>query len=236
VAEKRKTIRGKNKMKLSELSNTSLRILSAIAMFVVLGLVVALEHYFPQIHAVRWLGVLILIGAIYETLKCFKNAAHETFKKHAPYFIAFVVWLILVLVSVYFVGEHPWIMLWLLMIIVGADVGGWLFGKIFGGDKMWKRLSEHKTWSGQIGGILCGTLMSVIFFLSFKPFGIDAIFTVLLGVTISLLSQYGDLTASFIKRCLGIKDFGNLLPGHGGILDRFDGWIYVLPFIWFFIR
>ena len=223
-------------MKLSELSNTSLRILSSIAMFVILGLVVALEHYFPQIHAVRWLGVLIMIGAIYETLKSFKSATHETFNKHAPYFIAFFVWLILVLLSVYFVGARPWIMLWLLMIIVGADVGGWLFGKIFGGDKMWERLSEHKTWSGQIGGILCGTLMSVIFFLYFKPFGNDAMFAVLLGIAISLLSQYGDLTASYIKRCLGIKDFGNLLPGHGGILDRFDGWIYVLPFIWFFIR
>ena len=223
-------------MKLSELSNTSLRILSSIAMFVILGLVIALEYYVPQIHAVRWLGVLIIIGAIYETLKSFKNAEHETFNKHSPYFIAFFIWLILMLFSVYFVGARPWIMLWLLMIIVGADVGGWLFGKIFGGDKMWARLSEHKTWAGQIGGILCGTLMSVIFFLYLKPFGNDAMFAVLLGIAISLLSQYGDLTASFIKRCLGVKDFGNLLPGHGGILDRFDGWIYVLPFIWFFIR
>ena len=223
-------------MKLSELSNTSLRILSSVAMFVILGLVIALEHYFPYIHAVRILGVLIVAGAIYETLKAFRNADSETFNKHSFTFIAFFAWLILMLVSVYFVGTHPWIMLWLLMIIVGADVGGWLFGAIFGGDKMWERLSAHKTWSGQIGGILCGTIMSVIFFLYFRPFGSDAMFAVLLGITLSLLSQYGDLTASYIKRCLGIKDFGNLLPGHGGILDRFDGWIYVLPFIWFFIR
>ena len=223
-------------MKLSELSNTSLRIISAIVMFAILGGVVALEYYFPQIHAVRWLGVLIMIGAIYETLKSFKNADADTFNKHSPYFIAFTAWLVLMLASVYFVGTHIWIMLWLLMIIVGADVGGWLFGKMFGGDKMWERLSAHKTWAGQIGGILCGTLLSVLFFLYIKPFGNDAMFAVLFGITISLLSQYGDLTASFIKRCLGIKDFGNLLPGHGGILDRFDGWIYVLPFIWFFVR
>ena len=223
-------------MKLSELSNTSLRIISAIVMFAILGCVVALEYYFPQIHAVRWLGVLVMIVAIYETLKNFKQASADTFNKHAPYFIGFIAWLILMLASVYFVGAHIWIMLWLLMIIVGADVGGWLFGKMFGGDKMWERLSAHKTWAGQIGGILCGTLLSVLFFLYIKPFGNDAMFAVLFGITISLLSQYGDLTASFIKRCLGIKDFGNLLPGHGGILDRFDGWIYVLPFIWFFVR
>ena len=223
-------------MKLTELSNTSLRILSSIAMFVILGIVVALEYYFPQIHAVRILGVLIMICAIYETMKSLRNTDAETFNKHAPYFIGFVALLILVLASVFFVGTRPWIMLWLLMIIVGADVGGWLFGKLFGGDKMWERLSAHRTWSGQIGGILCGTFMSVLFFLFIKPFGNDAMFAVLLGITISLLSQYSDLTASFIKRCIGIKDFGNLLPGHGGILDRFDGWIYVLPFIWFFIK
>ena len=236
AAVKRKTIRGRNKMKLSELSNTSLRIISAAAMLVILGAVVALEYFFPGLHAVRWLGVLVVIGAIYETFKSFKNADAETFNKHAPYFIAFVAWLVLVLVSVYFVGAHPWIMLWLLMIIVGADVGGWLFGKIFGGDKMWERLSAHKTWSGQIGGIISGTLMSILFVLLIKPFGNDIVFATLMGISVSLLSQYGDLSASFIKRCLGIKDFGNLIPGHGGILDRFDGWIYVLPLIWLFIK
>ena len=222
-------------MKLSELSNTSLRIISAIAMFVILGAVIALEYYFPAIHAVRALGVLVVVGAIYETIKCFKNTDSETFNKHASYFIAFLLLLVLMLVSVFFVGARPWIMLWLLMIIVGADVGGWLFGKMLGGDKMWERISGHKTWAGQIGGILCGTIMSVIFVLFIKPFGNDIVFATLLGISVALLSQYGDLTASFIKRCLGIKDFGNLLPGHGGILDRFDGWIYVLPLIWFFI-
>jgi len=222
-------------MKLSELSNTGLRILSAIGMLVALGIVVALEHYFPQIHAVRIAGVLIMIGAIYETIKNYRNADSETFNKSAISFVAFFAWLILMMVSVYFVGARPWIMLWLLMIVVGADVGAWFFGKLFGGDKMWERLSEHKTWSGQIGGILCGTAMSILFFLYIKPFGNDIVFAILMGISMSLLSQYGDLTASYIKRKLGIKDFGNLIPGHGGILDRFDGWIYILPLMWFFI-
>ena len=222
-------------MKLSELSNTALRFVSALVMLAVLGGIIALEYYFPQAHAVRWLGVVIMIGAIYETVKCLKSASSDVFNAHAPTFIIFLMWLILMLVSVYFVGTRPWIMLWLLMIIVGADVGAWLFGKIFGGDKMWERLSANKTWAGQIGGIVCGTMMSVIFFLYIKPFGNDVVFAILMGTSMSLLSQYGDLTASFIKRCLGIKDFSNLLPGHGGILDRFDGWIYVLPLMWFFI-
>ena len=223
-------------MKLSELSNTGLRLISALAMLAVLFLVVLIEHYVPDLHATRWLGVLVVCGAIFETFKCFKSAPSETLNKNIFYFSFFVLLLVLMLASVYVVGARPWIMLWLLMIVVGADVGGWLFGNVFGGDKMWERLSANKTWSGQIGGIICGICMSVLFFVWLKKFDGNILFSVLFGCTIALLSQYGDLTASFIKRKLGIKDFGNLLPGHGGILDRFDGWIYILPFMWFFIK
>ena len=173
---------------------------------------------------------------VYEMAHCIFNAKKLYIAKNGWLFFMFLAWLVMLVFAAYFVGHSLRNMTLLFAIICCADIGAWFFGKMFGGDKMWERLSEHKTWSGQIGGILCGTLMSVIFFLYFKPFGNDAMFAVLLGITISLLSQYGDLTASYIKRCLGIKDFGNLLPGHGGILDRFDGWIYVLPFIWFFIR
>ncbi len=222
-------------MKISELSNTSLRFITAGGMFIVLALVVLLEATFPSLHAVRWLSIIVILGAIYETLTQFRSVDSGVFNKHVKSFIAFFCWLIIMLISAYIVGGYPWIMLWLLMIIVGADVGGWFFGKVFGGDKMWERLSSHKTWSGQIGGIICGTLMSVLFFLIIKPYGNDFVFAVLMGISMSLLSQYGDLTASYIKRCLNIKDFSNLLPGHGGILDRFDGWIYILPLMWLFI-
>ena len=98
---------------------------------------------------------------------------------------------------------------------------------------MWEKISAKKTWSGQIGGIICGTCMSLLYGL----IGTHAFMSnlVWVGISVSLLSQYGDLTASFIKRRLNIKDFSHLLPGHGGILDRFDGWIYVLPIIWFML-
>ena len=217
-----------------KLSNTSLRILTSVAMLAVLALVFVLEIYVPKIHAVRWLSMLIVLGGIIETIMCFCKNTTETLQKHSVTFMLFVMWLIVVLFSAYFVGSRPWIMLCMLMIIVGADTGAWLFGKMFGGDKMWERISEHKTWSGQIGGIVCGTLMALLYgFIGTDSFRPELIWT---GISVALLSQYGDLTASFIKRCLGIKDFGNLLPGHGGILDRFDGWIYVLPFMWFFIK
>ena len=104
---------------------------------------------------------------------------------------------------------------------------------MFGGDKMWERISAHKTWTGQIAGIICGALVS----LAFGPLVVGNYQPELLwiGISVALLSQYGDLTASFIKRNLGIKDFGTILPGHGGLLDRFDGWIYVLPIVWWIL-
>lgn len=217
-----------------KLSNTSLRIVTSVAMLAVLALVFVLEMYFPKIHAVRWVSMLIVLGGIVETIMCFCKTTTEEFQKHSATFVLFVMWLIFVLFSTYFVGSRPWIMLCLLMIIVGADTGAWLFGKIFGGDKMWEKVSEHKTWSGQIGGVLCGTLMALLYgFIGTDTFRPELIWT---GISVALLSQYGDLTASFIKRCLGIKDFGKLLPGHGGILDRFDGWIYVLPLVWLIIK
>jgi phosphatidate cytidylyltransferase len=133
--------------------------------------------------------------------------------------------------SAYVVGARPWIMLLLLLIICSADIGAWLFGKILRGDKMWERLSPNKTWSGQIAGIICGTTASVLY----GMLGTDTFMPQLLwiGISVSLLSQYGDLTSSWVKRRLKLKDFGNIIPGHGGFIDRCDGWVYALPLIWF---
>jgi len=214
-------------------SNTLLRVLTSLALLVGLALIVLTEKYIPKAHIVRWISMLIVMGGIVETIVCFVKTSAKNFRQNSVLFSAFLMWLIVILCSAYVVGARPWIMLWMLMIIVGADVGAWFFGLIFGGDKMWEKISANKTWSGQIGGIICGTGMSLVYGL----IGTHTFMSNLLwvGISVSLLSQYGDLTASFIKRKLDIKDFSNLLPGHGGIMDRIDGWIYVLPLIWFML-
>ena len=132
-------------MKKSELSNSVLRFVSAGVMLLALIGIMTLESWYPVLHVTRWVSMIIVAGAIYEMLRCLKTTSSEVFNKYAGYFIAFVLLLGLMLVSVYFVGARPWIMLWLLTIIVGADAGGWLFGLVFRGDKMWERLSAHKT-------------------------------------------------------------------------------------------
>ncbi len=210
------------------MSNTSKRILvGAIMAAIAIGAGV-LEHMgFP---AVRWLGVAVVVAMIAEYIGCLRHTGRETVKSGKWLFGGFLGWLLLMLVAIYFVGARPWIVLLLLLIICSADIGAWFFGRIIGGDKMWERMSAGKTWSGQIAGILCGTFAGVMYGL----LGADVFMPQLMwiGISVSLLSQYGDITASWIKRKLGIKDFGTILPGHGGILDRFDGWIYALPIVW----
>ena len=141
-------------------------------------------------------------------------------------------WLFVMLAAINKVGARPQLVLQLLLIICAADIGAWLFGRMIGGDKMWERISAHKTWSGQIAGVVCGASVYVAYAM-FRGLPLMSAFGMIwTGISVALLSQYGDLTASWIKRKMGIKDFGNILPGHGGMLDRFDGWIYALPLVW----
>ena len=210
------------------MSETLKRVLVAVGMLLVICIAAILEHF--GIQAVRWLSVFVAIGMVYEMVNRLLNAKRQNVIRHALLFMTFLALLILVVVAAYFVGASLKNMLLLLAIICSADIGAWFFGKMFGGDKLWERVSEHKTWVGQIAGIVCGTIVA----LSFGPLVVGNYKPELLwvGIAVALLSQYGDLTASWVKRKLNIKDFGTILPGHGGLLDRFDGWIYALPLVW----
>ncbi len=186
----------------------------------------ALQYY--GVPAVRWLCVAIAAAMCVEYVLKIPKMRGNVFA-HA----FFGCLLGLTLVAAYFVGGNIWMILMLLATIACTDIGAWAFGRLIGGDKMWEHLSAGKTWAGQIAGVICGAIACVVTasFVagSFQPR------LILTGIAVALLSQYGDLTASWIKRKLGIKDFGNLIPGHGGIIDRFDGWIYILPIVWLFM-
>ena len=108
---------------------------------------------------------------------------------------------------------------WLACVIAATDIGAYFAGRLFGRNKIWPAVSPGKTWEGALGGFALAALVS-------SWFGQPAI----LGVIIGVLAQMGDFTESAIKRKFGVKDSGNLLPGHGGILDRFDGYLYAAPF------
>ena len=210
------------------MSNTKQRIIVGAVMAIIAALA-ALAEYFG-LPAVRILGIIVVLAMIAEYILCLRRTSNDILRTNWLSFGGFFVWLFVMLAAINVVGARPWIILLMLMIICSADIGAWLFGRLIGGDKMWERLSSGKTWSGQIAGIICGTFAGVMYGL----LGADTFMPQLMwiGISVSLLSQYGDLTASWLKRKMGIKDFGTILPGHGGVLDRFDGWIYVLPLVW----
>lgn len=129
--------------------------------------------------------------------------------------------------------------IWLIFIIAWiADTsayfaGNFLGSKIFGSKKLFPEVSPKKTIEGFIGGILGSVLISFLFSYFFIPE--FAMHSIILGFFGSIISQVGDLIASRVKRSVGIKDFGNIMPGHGGILDRFDSILLVAPFVYYYV-
>jgi phosphatidate cytidylyltransferase len=113
------------------------------------------------------------------------------------------------------------VILWLVLIVVASDVLGYFAGRILGGPKFWPAISPKKTWSGTVAGWLGAALVGVGFVLAgFGPWGLVA-----LSILIALAGQMGDIWESWIKRRCGVKDASTLIPGHGGVLDRFDALI-----------
>ena len=118
--------------------------------------------------------------------------------------------------------------IYIFCICIFSDIGGLFFGKFFGGKKLTK-ISPNKTISGSIGSFfLC--LILVPFFIYFFSNSSDPFFLILLTIIISFICQLGDLFISYLKRKANVKNTGDLLPGHGGVLDRIDGILFAVPF------
>lgn len=111
--------------------------------------------------------------------------------------------------------------LFLYAIVWGTDIGAYFVGRTLGGPKLWPRLSPNKTWSGALGGALIGTFAGCLLLWAFGLRVGPA--PVVLGLVLSVAGQAGDLAESAFKRAFGVKDAGRLIPGHGGVLDRLDG-------------
>ena len=118
------------------------------------------------------------------------------------------------------------------MICIFTDIGGYVFGNIFKGPKLTK-ISPSKTYSGVIGSFLFSLIIGIIFvkYLENNLLDNDLTKIIISILMISLISQLGDLIISFFKRKAKLKDTGKILPGHGGLLDRIDGIIFVMPLV-----
>jgi phosphatidate cytidylyltransferase len=119
---------------------------------------------------------------------------------------------------------------WLFAVVWGTDVMAYFGGRLIGGPKLWPKVSPGKTWSGAIVGVVCGALFGLAVAV-FGPWP-QAASPQLLGVGLvaAALAQLGDLFESWIKRRFGVKDSSRLIPGHGGVMDRVDGFIFASAF------
>ncbi len=109
-------------------------------------------------------------------------------------------------------------LLWLIVVVVVTDVAGYFAGRLIGGPKFWPRVSPKKTWSGTVAGWAGAALVG----LAFQRIGGAGAAVVPLSVMLSVASQWGDIAESALKRRMGVKDSSQLIPGHGGLFDRFD--------------
>ena len=145
-----------------------------------------------------------------------------------------VVYIALPFCMLIIIYKHPhgraWIFFLLCLIIMG-DTGAFYFGRYLGRHNLHKKISPKKTWEGAIGGLICSVAGGFVFIKIFKlvPISAEILFFM---VFLAIMGQLGDLAESFIKRSYNIKDSGAILPGHGGILDRIDSFLFAIPLLY----
>ena len=203
------------------MNNLQKRILTAIVIFPL-----SIFFIFKGGYILLSFLLAIFFMANYELFSIFKKNSNILFLDLV---------LILALFSIYYLAENSfWSLLWVIILVICSDVGGYAFGKIF----KWKKLtniSPKKTVSGVLGSFIFSLLsvfiiqllIEILYPLQFK-YNFLAPEFFFLAIVLSLVSQAGDLTISYFKRLEKIKDTGKILPGHGGILDRIDGLMFVV--------
>ena len=183
------------------------------------GLVPA--SYMPVVLAV-WSAALFAM-IIFDESKTADMTAYS-------FIITVILGLTIRTVDIFYFAENAmgWrAMLYVLLAAFVTDTGAYFFGVFFGKHKMIPRISPNKTWEGSVGGYFSGLIVSFVF----GYFMLKELPVTLIGagsVILPVIAQIGDLSYSAVKRRFGIKDFGNLLPGHGGVLDRIDSMTFCL--------
>ncbi len=188
---------------------------------------------------------LIIKGTVFLNLfilLCFLISLYEwhKMKKDNIFYVSGIIFLLLSFYSVFrltnYEVDNSYFLL-ILTICISTDIGGYIFGKIFKGKKLTK-ISPNKTYSGMLGSLILSLIFSSLFLeltTNFTYLSLNSINTLIFILLISIISQTGDIVISYFKRKSKIKNTGNIIPGHGGLLDRIDGMIFAFPFGYFFL-
>ena len=198
----------------------------------VMAFAVTLWSTYNAIHAYAVLGVMVFMGLMFGEMMM--SHIKVTFEKVCLILVGglLVPYLLSSLIRILVMSIGRYVVLIPFIVAFASDSGAYFAGRFFGKHKMAPVISQHKTIEGAIGGVVSAMVCMVVYalimqiFFDFKVYYGYALIYGLLG---SLVGIFGDLCFSIVKRQTGIKDYGNLIPGHGGILDRFDSMMMVGP-------
>ena len=204
------------------LNNFKKRFLTSL--FLLLLFFLIFNSYIILNYCLIVLGVLSILEFLNLSRKIFKNKVGLILLN--VFFISYI----FIVCFIFLMFFNNTLLKYTLSIIlfgcIASDIGGFIFGKIFKGPKLTK-ISPNKTYSGAIGSIVLTLItVSILFYYFLKIFNLD---TIILALVVSIFCQLGDLLFSLLKRKAKIKDTGNILPGHGGVLDRLDGIYLGIP-------
>ena len=193
---------------------------------------VPLWSFFGHVYAFALMGILIFAALLYMELLLSKGKLSYT--KVAVTFMAGIVvpFLFSAIVRIYAAEKGIYLVFIPFILAMVSDTGAYFAGRFFGKHKLAPVVSPNKTIEGVIGGVLM-TVLGMVVYCLIMQFGfklqVNYFYAVIYGIVGALAGVFGDLSFSAIKRQTGIKDYGNLIPGHGGILDRFDSTTVVAP-------
>lgn len=176
---------------------------------------------------------IVLIGALLLLLFTVVSKNHFTFDD-AGFLLLAIVYVGMGFYYMYVTREiNLTYIFFALFTIWATDSGAYFVGRSIGKRKLWPEISPNKTIGGFFGGIVFGVIVGILFYF-FTPLEASLLKIILMSVLISIFGQLGDLVQSAYKRHYGVKDAGKLLPGHGGILDRMDSLLFILPILHLF--
>lgn len=187
---------------------------------------------YDAIHAYAVLGTMVFVGLMFAEMMF--SHVKITFDKVCMVLVGglLVPYLLSSMIRILVMSIGRYVILIPFIVAFTSDSGAYFAGRFFGKHKMAPVISQHKTVEGAIGGVICamvGMLIYALIMHIFFDFKVYYAYALVYGLLGSLAGIFGDLCFSVVKRQTGIKDYGNLIPGHGGILDRFDSMMMVGP-------